>query len=74
MLGRECTESTRLVISPCKKCGYPPKTFITLNPKRYQVVCFGCCESSSATRSRRVATLQWNLNQRPALDETAVRR
>jgi hypothetical protein len=64
---RECTEPTRLAIRPCAKCGYPPKTFMSLNPKRYQVVCFGCRESGSKARSRVVVTLEWNLKQKEAL-------
>jgi hypothetical protein len=66
---RECTEPTRLTIRPCARCGYPPKTFISLHPKRYHVVCLACCESGDRARSRRVVTLQWNLKQKAATEK-----
>jgi len=72
MRGRECTEPTRLKIRPCARCGCPPKTFVSFKPKRYQMVCFGCCESVSAARNRLVVTLQWNLKQKSASGEGTV--
>jgi hypothetical protein len=63
-IAHECTSTTRLVIRPCTKCGNPPKTYISLSPKRYQIACLACGETGIRAGSRVVVTLHWNLEQK----------